>query len=58
LVAIGGIDSPARARAAATAGASAVAVIRAAWSGSSLAPFVAAVSAGRPSEPTAAIRGW
>jgi len=46
LVAVGGIDSPARAERAATAGASAVAVIRAAWSGGSLAAYVAAVSAG------------
>lgn len=47
LVAVGGIDSAERAAAAATAGADAVAVIRAAWSGASLAPFVAAVEAGR-----------
>jgi thiamine-phosphate pyrophosphorylase len=47
LVAVGGIDTPARASAAAAAGAAAVAVIRAAWSGASLAPFVAAVEAGR-----------
>ena len=47
LVAVGGIDSPARAASAAAAGASAVAVIRAAWSGASLSAFVAAVSAGR-----------
>lgn len=40
VVAVGGIDSPARARAARAAGATAVAVIRAAWSGASLAPFV------------------
>jgi len=46
LVAVGGIDSPARARQAAAAGAAAVAVIRAAWNGASLAPFVAAVEAG------------
>jgi thiamine-phosphate pyrophosphorylase len=46
VVAVGGIDSPARAQRAAAAGASAVAVIRAAWTGASLAPFVAAVSAG------------
>jgi thiamine-phosphate pyrophosphorylase len=47
LVAVGGIDTPTRAFAAAAAGADAVAVIRAAWSGASLAPFVAAVDAGR-----------
>ncbi|HEX2687280.1 MAG TPA: thiamine phosphate synthase [Kofleriaceae bacterium] len=47
LVAVGGIDSPDRAQRAAAAGADAVAVIRAAWSGASLAPFVAAVEAGR-----------
>jgi thiamine-phosphate pyrophosphorylase len=47
LVAVGGIDSPARATAAAAAGADAVAVIRAAWTGASLAPYVAAVEAGR-----------
>jgi thiamine-phosphate pyrophosphorylase len=46
LVAVGGIDSPSRAQLAAAAGASAVAVIRAAWSGASLAPFVAAIEAG------------
>lgn len=46
LVAIGGIDSPERAREAATAGADAVAVIRAAWSGGSLVPYVTAVNAG------------
>src|SRR5439155_13025208 len=46
LVAVGGIDTPLRAQLAATAGASAVAVIRAAWSGASLAPFVASVEAG------------
>lgn len=46
LVAVGGIDSPERAQLAAAAGADAVAVIRAAWSGASLAPFVAAASAG------------
>ena len=45
-VAVGGIDSPTRAHLATTSGASAVAVIRAAWSGASLAPFVAAVEAG------------
>lgn len=47
LVAVGGIDSPARAAAATTAGADAVAVIRAAWTGDSLLPFVAAVDAAR-----------
>jgi len=47
LVAVGGIDTPERAREAAAAGADAVAVIRAAWSGASLVPFVTAVDAGR-----------
>jgi thiamine-phosphate pyrophosphorylase len=47
LVAIGGIDSPERARRAAASGADAVAVIRAAWTGASLAPLVTAVDAGR-----------
>jgi len=46
LVAVGGIDAPERAQLAAAAGADAVAVIRAAWTGTSLAPFVAAVNAG------------
>ncbi len=46
LVAVGGIDSPARAELAATAGADAVAVIRAAWTSPSLVPLVAAVEAG------------
>jgi thiamine-phosphate pyrophosphorylase len=46
LVAVGGIDSPERAQLAAAAGADAVAVIRAAWRGPSLAPLVAAVEAG------------
>jgi thiamine-phosphate pyrophosphorylase len=46
VVAVGGIDSIARARLAAASGAAAVAVIRAAWSGASLAPFVAAVEDG------------
>ncbi len=46
LVAIGGIDTPERAREAVTAGADAVAVIRAAWAGGSLVPFVTAVDAG------------
>jgi thiamine-phosphate pyrophosphorylase len=45
LVAVGGIDSPDRAQRAVSAGADAVAVIRAAWSGSSLAPLVVAVDA-------------
>ena len=48
LVAVGGVDTPARAAAAAAAGADAVAVIRAAWSGASLGPFVGAIEAGRP----------
>lgn len=47
LVAVGGVDSAERATAAAAAGADAVAVIRAAWAGGSLAPLVAAVDAGR-----------
>jgi thiamine-phosphate pyrophosphorylase len=47
LVAVGGIDSPERAERAASAGADAVAIIRAAWTGDSLAPYVAAVTAGR-----------
>ena len=46
LVAVGGIDTPERAQLAAAAGADAVAVIRAAWTGASIAPFVAAVNAG------------
>ena len=46
LVAVGGIDVPERAERAAAAGADAVAVIRAAWTGASLASFVAAVDAG------------
>ena len=46
VVAVGGIDSTAHARRAAAAGAAAVAVIRAAWSGASLGPFVAAVEDG------------
>jgi hydroxymethylpyrimidine/phosphomethylpyrimidine kinase len=49
LVAVGGIDSPERAARAAAAGADAVAVIRAAWTGASLAPFVAAVESSRVS---------
>lgn len=47
LVAVGGIDSPDRAREAATAGADAVAIIRAAWTGDSLVPYITAVDAGR-----------
>ena len=47
LVAVGGIDTPERARDAVRAGADAVAVIRAAWTGASLVPFVTAVDAGR-----------
>lgn len=46
LVAVGGIDAPERAERAAVAGADAVAVIRAAWTGASLLPLVAAVEAG------------
>ncbi len=46
LVAVGGVDTPERAREAAAAGADAIAIIRAAWSGSSLVPFVTAVDAG------------
>ena len=47
LVAVGGIDAPDRAKEAARAGADAVAVIRSAWTGESLVPFVTAVEAGR-----------
>lgn len=47
LVAVGGIDTPDKARQAAEAGADAVAVIRAAWSGDSLVRYVTAVDAGR-----------
>jgi thiamine-phosphate pyrophosphorylase len=47
LVAVGGIDSPDRARQAVAAGADAVAVIRGAWTGESLLPFVTAVETGR-----------
>ncbi|HEY4178127.1 MAG TPA: thiamine phosphate synthase [Kofleriaceae bacterium] len=43
LVAVGGIDSPARAREAVLGGAHAVALIRAAWTGGSLLPYVTAV---------------
>ncbi len=46
LVAVGGIDTPDKAREAARAGADAVAVIRAAWSGESLVNFVTAVEQG------------
>jgi len=46
LVAVGGIDTPERAQLASAAGADAVAVIRAAWSGASLTPYVAAVNSG------------
>ncbi len=46
LVAIGGIDTPDKAREAARAGADAVAVIRAAWTGESLVAFVTAVEQG------------
>ncbi len=46
LVAVGGIDTPERAREAAMAGADAVALIRGAWGGGSLVPFVTAVDAG------------
>jgi thiamine-phosphate pyrophosphorylase len=46
LVAVGGIDTPDKAREAARAGADAVAVIRAAWTGDSLVNFVTAVEQG------------
>lgn len=46
LVAVGGIDTPDKAREAARAGADAVALIRAAWSGNSLVSFVTAVDQG------------
>ena len=46
LVAVGGIDTPERAREAARAGADAVAVIRGAWRSESLVSFVTAVEAG------------
>lgn len=49
LVAIGGIDSPARAREAAVAGANAVAVIRAAWASDSPAVIAAMCAAVAPS---------
>jgi thiamine-phosphate pyrophosphorylase len=53
LVAVGGIDSPERAREAAVAGADAVAVIRAAWTtldpDKTIAELVAAVASGRRS---------
>jgi thiamine-phosphate pyrophosphorylase len=61
LVAVGGIDSPARAQLAAASGADAVAVIRAAWasaqpaaSAGSLAAFVAAVERGLAARATPA----
>ena len=47
LVAVGGIDTPERARQAAQAGADAVAVIRGAWRSESLVAYVTAVEAGR-----------
>jgi thiamine-phosphate pyrophosphorylase len=47
LVAVGGIDTPARAQLAAQRGADAVATIRASWSGASLVQLLAAVDAGR-----------
>ena len=51
LVAVGGVDSPERARAAAAAGADAVAVVRAAWTSrdpdAAIAALVEAVAAGR-----------
>jgi thiamine-phosphate pyrophosphorylase len=46
LVAVGGIDTPDKAREAARAGADAVAVIRAAWTGDSLVSYVTAVEQG------------
>ncbi|MDX2087356.1 MAG: thiamine phosphate synthase [Kofleriaceae bacterium] len=46
LVALGGIDTPDKARAAAEAGADAVAMIRGAWRGDSLVSYVTAVDAG------------
>jgi thiamine-phosphate diphosphorylase len=46
LVAVGGIDSPERAERTAASGADAVAIIRAAWTGASLEPFVRAVDHG------------
>lgn len=46
LVAVGGIGTPDKAREAARAGADAVAVIRAAWTGDSLVSFVTAVEQG------------
>jgi thiamine-phosphate pyrophosphorylase len=50
VVAVGGIDSIERTHEAAAAGASAVAMIRAAWTGDSLAPFVDAVERGLPEQ--------
>jgi thiamine-phosphate pyrophosphorylase len=55
LVAVGGIDNPARAETAAAAGADAVAVIRAAWTGASLAPFVEAVARGLAARATGSV---
>lgn len=46
LVAIGGIDTPDRAREATRAGADAIALIRGAWTGESLVSFVTAVEQG------------
>jgi thiamine-phosphate pyrophosphorylase len=46
LVAVGGIDSPERAERAAAAGADAIAIVRSAWTGASLEPFVRAVDHG------------
>jgi len=51
LIAVGGIDSPDRALRAAAAGADAVAIIRAAWTGLSLAAYVAAVETGLTNRP-------
>jgi thiamine-phosphate pyrophosphorylase len=53
LVALGGIDTPEKARQAAQAGADAVAMIRGAWSGDSLVSYVTAVDAGRALRGTA-----
>jgi thiamine-phosphate pyrophosphorylase len=47
LVAVGGIDTPARAQLACQRGADAVATIRASWSGASLVHLLAAVGVGR-----------
>ncbi|MGE0548769.1 MAG: thiamine phosphate synthase [Kofleriaceae bacterium] len=51
IVAVGGIDGPARAREAVAAGADAVAVIRAAWTQDALAAMVAAVDEARVQRP-------